>query len=73
MENSKVVHVHIYDGWNGEFDFYFGSISAIYATLPVEALGIKESSLREKLRKTELYRNTHCMVKRGNLKRSQQK
>ncbi len=70
MESNKLIHVHIYEGWKGEFDFYFGSIRAIYAKLPVEAVGINESSLRETMRHTKLYRNKHCMVKKGEIMRN---
>lgn len=50
MESKKVVHVHLIDQeFNGKTDFYFGSIAAIYDTLPEYIIGMKKNSLMQYL------------------------
>ncbi len=42
---QKVVHVELKEPYNGKSNYYFGSIAAIYDTLPSEVVGIRKESL----------------------------
>ena len=35
MEAKKIVHLQFKEPYNGETDFYFGSLKAIYDTVPI--------------------------------------
>lgn len=39
MENNKVIYVRLAEPYNGERDYMFGCISAIYDVLPREVIG----------------------------------
>jgi hypothetical protein len=60
MEAKKIVHLQFKEPYNGETDFYFGSLKAIYDTVPIGAVGITYKSLtnatRGKSEIPELYR-----------------
>ena len=43
--DRKVVHVELTKPYGGRTHYYFGSVSAIYDTLPAEVLGISLKSI----------------------------
>ena len=59
----KVVHVHLKEPHNGESDFYFGSLKAIYDSIPRDRAGIAYKSLTNALRGKGEYRNKKCVIK----------
>ena len=70
MESRKVVHVHLHEPFEGKTDYYFGSLAAIYASLPEEVVGIKYKSLTAK--KFSRYENKRCVVIVDEIKRKHQ-
>lgn len=71
MESKKVIHVHLYEPYEGKNDYYFGSIIAIYGTLPPEVVGIKYTSLCSK--KLTHYENKKCVINVDEIKRNKRK
>ncbi len=68
MESKKVIHVHLIDqSFNGQTDFYFGSIAAIYDKLNYYVLGIRQNSLMQSLWKNGVYENIRCRVTLGEI------
>lgn len=68
----KVVHLKLNEPHNGDTDFYFGSLKAIYDTIPKECIGIAYKSLTNALRGKSEYENRHCTIKVGQLKQKSQ-
>lgn len=68
----KVVHINLKEPLNGESDFYFGSLKAIYDSIPQDKVGIAYKSLTNALRCKSEYENKHCSIKVGHLKQKQQ-
>lgn len=50
---TKVIHVSLRDMYQGKTNYYFGSVKAIYAILPLEIVGVKEQAVRQKMYKTK--------------------
>ena len=75
MESKKVIHVHLIgQSFNGQTDFYFGSVAAIYDTLSHSVLGIKQRSLMQTLWKSDgVYENPRCRVIAGEIIRKTRK
>lgn len=42
---QKVIHIELKEPYNGKQHYYFGSIAAIYDTLPSKVVGIRKESL----------------------------
>lgn len=63
----KVVHLQLYEPYNGRTDFYFGSIKAIYDHVPRDVVGIAYTSLTATMRGKGEYRNKKCSIKVGEL------
>ena len=63
----KVVHLSLFEPYNGQTDFYFGSIKAIYEHVPKERVGIAYTSLTSTMRGKGEYRNKKCVIKVGEL------
>lgn len=74
MESRKVVHVHLIgQTFNGQTDFYFGSVAAIYGTLNPHILGIRYRSLVQSLSDNGgSYENARCRVASGEIIRKKQ-
>jgi hypothetical protein len=51
----KVIHVELNEPYNNKHHWYFGSILAIYDTLPIEVVGIAHTSLWNVLSKNGKY------------------
>ena len=72
MEAKKIVHLQFKEPYNGETDFYFGSLKAIYDTVPIGAVGITYKSLTNATRGRSEYENKKVLI-RGKIRRSAQK
>lgn len=70
MESRKIVHVHLNEPYEGKSDYYFGSLAAIYASLPEEVVGIKYKSLTAK--RFSRYENKRCVINVDEIKRNPQ-
>lgn len=68
MEAKKIVHVYLHEPYEGKADYYFGSLRAIYASLPEEEVGIKYTSLTAK--KFSRYENRKCVINVDEIKRN---
>ncbi len=68
----KVVHIRLNETINGESDFYFGSLRAIYDVIPQDKVGITYGSLTNALRGKSEYRNKKCIIKVGVLRQHPQ-
>ena len=44
-QQRKVIHVELEQPYNGRRNYYFGSVAAIYDTLPAEIVGIGAGGL----------------------------
>jgi len=67
MNNQrKVIHVELTEPYNGERHYYFGSVAAIYETLPREVVGIEKASLWNAMRSGE-YRGRKSTIRSGRL------
>lgn len=70
----KVVHVKLNEPHDGETDFYFGSLKAIYDSIPQGEIGIAYKSLTNALRGKNEYQNRRCTIKVGQfIQKSQSK
>ena len=63
----KVVHLNLYEPYQGQADFYFGSVKAIYDHVPKERVGIVYPNLCSVLRHDGVYRNKYCVIRTGHL------
>ena len=64
----KVVHVNLYEPYNGQSDYYFGSLVAIYDQRAKERIGVVYTNLCTQLRAgCNLYRNKFCTVRVSHL------
>lgn len=60
----KCVHVHLFEPFDGEVDYYFGSVSAVYDVLNKDVLGIVYTSLQNVLTKANPnFSNKKCEIK----------
>ena len=67
--NEKVVHLRLNEPFEGQKDFYFGSIKAIYDTIPKEKIGIGYKSLTNHGLKGNLYKNSLYTIDIGVIRR----
>lgn len=68
MESKKIVHVHLKEPYEGKEDYYFGSLRAIYATIPEVVIGLTYKSLTAK--KFSRYENKRCVINVDEIKRN---
>ena len=68
----KVVHLKLNEPHDGETDFYFGSLKAIYDAIPQNEIGIAYKSLTNAIRGKSEYQNKRCTIKVGHLQQKQQ-
>ena len=66
MEAKKIVHLQFKEPYNGETDFYFGSLKAIYDTVPIGAVGITYKSLTNATRGRSEYENKKVLIRIAN-------
>lgn len=72
MATQKIVHLHMKIPTDGNTDFYFGSIKAIFDSITEDDVGIKYKSLTNALRGRDFYENKHCTVRVSSLITKQQ-
>ena len=72
MATQKIVHLHMKIPTDGNTDFYFGSIKAIFDSITEDYVGIKYKSLTNALRGRDFYENKHCTVRVSSLITKQQ-
>lgn len=68
MESKRIYHVHLRDPFRGKRDYYFGSIVAIYATLPEAVLGIGYHAYLSK--RLNVFENAKCRINVDNIIRN---
>ena len=68
----KVVHLKLNEPHDGETDFYFGSMKAIYDAIPQNEIGIAYKSLTNAIRGKNEYQNKRCTIKVVHLQQKQQ-
>ena len=67
---TKVVHLHFKkEPLEGKTDLYFGSLKAIYDSVPQERIGIAYKSLTNAIRGQEEYENRLVLIRIGDLER----
>lgn len=64
-QQRKVVHVELNKPYNDKRHWYFGSISAIYDTLPVDVVGIAHTSLWNVLSKNGKHTTKAATIRLG--------
>lgn len=69
---TKIVHLNLKEPYGGETDLYFGSIKAIYESVPKDAVGITYRSLTNALRGKDFYKNKKCVIRVGELRQKTQ-
>lgn len=70
--STKIIHIHLNNPLNGEHDFYFGSLKAIYDLIPQGMVGIAYKSLTNSIRGKSAYKNKRCTIKIGILERKKE-
>ena len=65
----KVVHLKLNEPHDGETDFYFGSLKAIYDAIPQNEIGIAYKSLTNAIRGKNYYENKKVVIRIGVLYR----
>lgn len=63
-KDRTIIHVHLDKPYLGESDWYFGSVSAIYDSLPKDVIGAKAKSIWGRF-KGNVYRSRFATIKRG--------
>lgn len=64
----RIIHVRLIDPQPPyKEDYYFGSVAAVYDTLPKEIVGISKMSVWNSLRKCDVYNGKKAVIKRGKL------
>lgn len=69
MEAKKIVHLQFKEPYNGETDFYFGSLKAIYDAVPIGAVGITYKALTNATRGRSEYENKKVLIRIGQIQR----
>lgn len=67
MSERKVIHVELKEPYNGKRNYYFGSVAAIYDTLPVEIVGIAAGALWNVFGKEHKYVGRLAIIREGRL------
>ena len=69
---AKVVHLHLKKPRDGQLDFYFGSVLAMYSVLTREDVGAHYRTITHTLLHAGVYENKKCIVRLGELIRKRQ-
>ena len=69
---TKVVHLHLKEPYNGESDFYFGSLKAIFDIIPHDVVSVSYKYLANAIHGKDQYENKRCIIRIGYLERKQQ-
>lgn len=69
---TKVIHLHLKEPLNGESDYYYGSLKAIYDYIPQDLIGITYKALTNAIRGKTDYENKRCTIHIGTMERKKQ-
>lgn len=70
MNGNTIYHVRLNAAINGQVDFFFGSIAAIFDHLGPNQVGIVKQSLYDfKITPENPYRNKYCTIQKGEILR----
>jgi hypothetical protein len=72
MTQNNIIHVELDEPYNGKKNYYFGSIAAIYETIPKEVIGAGKEWLWQALSGKDEYRTRKATIRRGKVERKQQ-
>ena len=66
---NKIYHVHFYEPVNDKYDYYFGSLSAVYTVFTTEQIGCGLTSLwsNAKITETTPYVGRRCTIACGEI------
>lgn len=65
QKRRKVIHVELREPYNGKKHYYFGSITAIYDTLPHEVIGVAKETIWKYDLPIKEYSNRFCTIRMG--------
>ena len=65
MKQNNVIHVELDEPYNGQKNYYFGSIAAIYETIPKEVIGAGKEWLWQCLGRKDEYRTRKATIRRS--------
>jgi len=69
----KVVHVELNEPYQGKKDYYFGSLAAIFDTLPKDVVGCGLKWLWQTFQGKDEYKTRKATIRRAEMERKQQK
>ena len=73
MRQNNVIHVELDEPYQGEKNWYFGSVAAIYEELPKEVIGAGKEWLWQCLSKKSEHRTRKATIRRSKVITKQQK
>ena len=73
MKQNNVIHVELDEPYQGEKNWYFGSVAAIYEELPKEVIGAGKEWLWQCLSKKSEHRTRKATIRRSKVITKQQK
>lgn len=73
MRLNNVIHVELDEPYQGEKNWYFGSVAAIYEELPKEVIGAGKEWLWQCLSKKSEHRTRKATIRRSKVITKQQK
>ena len=73
MRQNNVIHVELDEPYQGEKNWYFGSVAAIYQELPKEVVGAGKEWLWQCLSKKSEHRTRKATIRRSKVITKQQK
>lgn len=73
MRQNNVIHVELDEPYQGEKNWYFGSVAAIYEELPKEMIGAGKEWLWQCLSKKSEHRTRKATIRRSKVITKQQK
>ena len=73
MRQNNVIHVELDEPYQGEKNWYFGSVAAIYEELPKEVIGAGKEWLWQCLSKKSENRTRKATIRRSKVITKQQK
>lgn len=73
MRQNNVIHVELDEPYQGQKDWYFGSVAAIYQELPKEVVGAGKEWLWQCLAGKDEHRTRKATIRRSKVITKQQK
>lgn len=73
MRQNNVIHVELNEPYQGQKDWYFGSVAAIYDTLPKEVVGAGKEWLWQCLADKNEHKTRKATIRRSRVITKQQK